>query len=339
MTRNSNLTNDLIFVDGFWGSGKSSISPIVSSYKNVEIPKIKPIFEYLPALVLMEKCDREFTIKVLNLFTDTYSYNSLISRETNFRYKDFTSALKRRQYLKYFIRLFKKDGDKIIDEINNDNIAMHFVTHMMYSSYPLLKETYKERLKFIEIIRHPLYLIKHWNTYLTKHWEKPREFTLSFDYMGVKIPWFAYKWSAEYIQYNEFEKTVFILIKIYSSLFALVDSNLNDKNSFKIISFEKLIFDTNETITELTNFLNRNPENFIQKILKEQKLPRTKINDAVSGSYGWQKKDTEIKEIENYNNLKNTVLQNCNESLYNRFIEIVLEYENRWPIIKSKLYE
>jgi hypothetical protein len=38
------LTNDIIIVDGFWGSGKSLLNPIVSSMQCVEMVRFDPVY-------------------------------------------------------------------------------------------------------------------------------------------------------------------------------------------------------------------------------------------------------------------------------------------------------
>ena len=335
----NNFSNDIIFVDGFWGSGKSLISPILSAFKNVEIQKIKPEYEYIPLLEAMGKLEKAAAIEILNLFTDTNSYNSLISREVNFRYKDFTSVFKKRYLTKYIRRLFIKDGDNIVNKINSNNIAMHFVTHLMFIGYPILKETFGDRLKFIQIVRHPLYLINHWNTYL-KRWDNAREFTLSFTYKNIKIPWFANEYKDEYIALNEFDKVIWSLIKLYESLFNMLNIVSNESKSFKVICFESLVFNTTLHVKELEIFLERETESYIFKVLKEQKLPRNRINDGIGYvEYGWQKDDEKLCEINIYNNILAYTRTKCTANLFQIFLKVLNEYETRWPFIKTKLNE
>ena len=328
--RKNSLNNDLIIVDGLWGTGKSLISPIISCFKNIEVQKIKPEFEYLLNLQATSQIDNKSLMSILLTLTDTYSYNSMISREVNFRSKDFTSVLKNKYFIKYFSRLFKKDGQNVYDKINKDNIGLHLDTHIIFQSFNFLNETFKERLKFIEIVRHPLFLIEHWLSYF-KIWNETREMTSCFYYNDVKIPWFAIGFEDEYISYNDCDRVLFLIIKLYNELFDFIDNNKS--NGFIVIPFEMLTFNTNEVIQNLEIFLSRNYNtNNLTSILKEQKIPRKNINNGIGfEAYGWKKSEKYTTDLNFLNKKLNYIKINSTSSIYSNFLLIVKLYENKWP--------
>ena len=289
--------NDVIVIDGLWGTGKSLLGPIISSMDRVEKHKSNYIYEHFCQLDYLGKIDRNSSTEMLKYLSDIDQYDNLIGREINLRMTDDSGFLKNPGSMKYVKRLFGGQGDSYIDKINNNNIALNLMTHMLLLVSDPFFEAFQDRLRFIEVVRHPLNVFSHWHS-IFEGFEKSRMATLSFDIDGNKIPWFvdSQEWREQYISSNSYEKTTYALIKLFLRLFEKLDSIDQQKDGKKmlVISFEDLVFETERSMVILSNFLGRPHSKSLNKTLRKQKIPR-KVSFKGNGysNYGFDSKSTQ----------------------------------------------
>lgn len=327
----NHLTNDIIFIDGVWGSGKSLLGPIVSGMAEVEKNKIEHIYEYICTLSYLKKITPDATSCMLEIYSDLSQYNNLISREVNLRWSDDSGLANNPNFLKYIARLFKKDGDYVLDQINNRNIALSIMSHQILQvSGPLFK-SYGERVKIIEMVRHPLYLISHFVSYLER-FNSAREFTLACDFQGNKIPWFAADWAKEFTEANLYERAILSIIYLCHKTFNAY-SKLGDeeKSQTMILSFEELVTDSEKSMMGLERFLGRKHHANVDKILRKQKIPRISLAGGRGHSgYGWSKNHHANDEIFCNSELQKLNLK-CSLELRQKFMELILKYNKEYP--------
>ena len=98
------FTNEVIFIDGLWGTGKSVIAPIVGAMEGVEKQKTDSIYEYLCILIHLNKIEEDAADTLLKIYADLSQYNNLIGREVNFRWNDLTGPGHNPNSLRYLAR-------------------------------------------------------------------------------------------------------------------------------------------------------------------------------------------------------------------------------------------
>jgi len=328
----NSFSNDIIFIDGLWGTGKSIIAPIVGSMECVEKQKIEHIFEYLCVLRYLNKIEPDAVDVMLKTYADLFQYNNLIGREVNLRWNDDSGPRNNPNSIRYIKRIFGKEGDSVVEEINQKNLALLVMSHMVEpTSQPLVK-AYGSRLKVIEMVRHPLYLVEHWYSYLS-NFDSKREFTLSFDYNGQKIPWFASDWKNKYIDMTIIDRVLYSIIFLYNLLFDSLSKIDIDKPNTLVISFESFVMNTQEELERLHLFLGRSHSLKIKKILKQQKIPRKQLSLGKGhASYGWTKSDAG-SEYEEYNNKLKFIENKGSKDIIERFDALIKKYNQRWPSI------
>lgn len=324
-----NFENDIIFIDGIWGTGKSILGPIISGMYNVEKFKIEYIYEFICSLNKLGKISEDSAIWLLRTYADMSQYNNLISREVNFRMKDDSGFINNPNKLKSLLRLFKNDGDENIDSINENNIALNLMSHMLLLSPEPLKKAYGKRFKIIEVVRHPLYIINHWESYL-KRFDSSREFTPSFYKNNIKVPWWASEFTDEYINYDNFNRTLLSVVICYNQIFDSSNSSFESENNLLFVSFESLVMSPQKELNKISSFLNRAHAPNINRILKKQKIPRKYLNSGLGhSSYGWKKNLSNEEEflisqkskINNYGDKENI----------SRFNNIIDKYNSKFP--------
>ena len=329
------LTNDIIFIDGLWGTGKSLLGPIVSGMDRVEKVKIEHIYEYVAILSYLEKINPDATSWMLKTYGDLSQYNNLIGREVNLRWNDDSGLSINPNMFVYIKRLFKGEGDQKVIEINENNIALNVMSHMLMLVANPIFDTYGDRAKVIEIVRHPLYMVRHWLAYLER-FDSPREFTVSFEHKGIKIPWFVAGWEDEYIEANTIDKVLICIIKLYAWLDDSIDKASTNGNQILTLSFENLVMTPDKPLKEIESFLGRKHCPRLTALLRKQKIPRKTISQGKGhAAYGWNK-DSDKSEAQVYEqNLKFIKTNGTSENVSN-FLKLIESYNKKYPSILGK---
>ena len=324
------LTNDIIIVDGFWGSGKSLLNPIVSSMENVEMVKFDVIYEYVCTLLHLGQITPSAAAFLLQSYSDDLQYSNLIGRNSNLRWRDQTGFSQNPHKIRTLRRLFSPEGDARIQEIDVKNIALFVMTHHVMSISDPLYSVFGDRLKFIEIVRHPLYLVRHWYSYLSR-FDSKKELTPSINVSGVKVPWFAVSWSDLYIGATIIDRALLSIVHFYENLERTIDDKTFHSNKMLIKSFESMVFDPQEGIVEISNFLGRSHHARIKKIMRKEKIPRSVISKGKGyKSYGWESK-SQLSEKAAYSELTHFVEANATPAVFQSFEQIISRYNVRFP--------
>ncbi len=330
------LNNDIIIIDGLWGSGKSLIAPIVGGLRNVEKYRSNPLYEHICVLNKLGEVSDQSCETLLQTYSDMDQYNNLIGREVNLRWGDDSGLSNNPQSLKYIKRLFSGEGDSYIDKINSENIALCLMTANIVLTPDMLNKAFSDRLKFIHIVRHPIYVFQHWYHFLSR-FDHPRNFTLAFDDSGYKVPWFWKERSSVYKELDIGEKTIQSIIMIYRQLFDKLDQFQKTGNDCFVISFESIVYDAEKIVTDVSRYLNRDYVVNVKSLLKKQKIPRNTLSSGKGHfvQYGFNPQP-HVDDGEEFIQLLDNIDSLVSKSSLNRLLEVVNEYNLRFP---SKLNE
>lgn len=310
--RNS-FSNDVIFIDGLWGTGKSLLGPIVSGMAGVERVKIESLYEYVSWLFRLGRIEEDAAIWLLRTYADCTQYHNVIGREINLRWGDDTGLRHAPDKLRLIRRLFGAEGDGKVEEINRQNLGFCAMSHMLMLAPELLVPAYEKRVKVIEMVRHPLYMVGHFSAYLAR-FESPREFTISFYHDGKKIPWFVDGWEDEYVHANPTERAVLSITRLFPWLAEKIKTARAGGLEVLDVSFEEIVFETDVTMCKLQEFMGRVHHSRLPSILKRQMLPRETIAKGRGHpSYGWSQSNKTDSEL--HIDLWACVRENCSTQL------------------------
>lgn len=302
-TRNINLCNQIIILDGLTGTGKTMFSPLISSFDRVQNARFEYMMEYLFITTKNEKLDSDASYSVLNLLADIKCYDGIISREVNFRPRDLSSVFNSSKALKYCRQLFLADGESAGKRLQKEEPILFFVTHQILSCIESALTAFGDRLKIVEMVRHPLYLLDHWDSYIMMHGKNARDFTIWMDYKGFSIPWFAQGWEQKYIDSSSFDKSIYSIDSLMECVFKHSESG-KLKNSVMFIPFERFVLEPVNFIDELETFLKTTATRATKGILKAQRVPRPSINAGPQKSiyrrYGLKKYEKGVSHKEDY---------------------------------------
>jgi hypothetical protein len=324
------LTNDIIIVDGFWGSGKSVLNPIVSSMQGVEMVRFDPVYEYACILQHLGKITPDAANFLFHSYSDDSQYSNLIGRHVNLRWSDQSGLSQNPHKVRALRRLFSEEGDSVIEEIDSKNLAAFAMSHQIMSISSPLFAAFGERLKFIEIVRHPLYLVQHWYSYLSRI-DSKRDLTPSLNINGMKVPWFAASWSDLYIPATNIDRALLSIIYFYENLEKTLDSGISDLDKVLTLSFESMVFEPEQNMPLISNFLGRSHHPRIEAILRKEKLPRSIISKGKGySSYGWAYNTSDSEEAA-YQDLICFIEKNATVAVLEDFQKVIGRYNRRFP--------
>lgn len=303
ITREPSISGQVLFVGGHPGCGKTMLTPIIGALKRVEIQKFNYTIEHICCLRLLDKIDVDASSAMIRMLTDLDIYNMMMSRETNFRWKDLSSIFKNPNPWRYLRRLFYPGDHETIGRIQKENPILQITTHnLLVISQPLF-EALKKRVRLIILIRHPLYMIKQWHLYVEMYGKDAREFTIWINYKGKSLPFFANGWEEKYLQSNTMEKSIYSIEyltqkekEIYQSL------SSEEQSQVLMIPFEHFVLTPWPYLKKMERLLDTEVTTLTKKELKKQKVPRCRIADGIGlpiyKKYGWEPAGTQRSERE-----------------------------------------
>jgi hypothetical protein len=329
LEKRNSFTNDILIIDGLWGTGKSLLTPIISGMSGVEKVRIDSVYEYVFSLFQLGKIEKDAAIWMLRTYVDMSQYHNIIGREVNLRWRDESGLKFAPNKLKLIKRLFSSEGDHKAEEISTKNIGLCVMSHMLMLTPDLLSPTFGKRVKVVEMVRHPLYMVEHFKAYLSR-FDSPREFTMSFYHRGVKVPWFAKDWQDQFVNSSLIERAVLCILRLYMTLFDQIDISRSRGLAVLDISFEQLVFDPSLALSSLEAFIGRSHHQCIKSILKKQKIPRETIaRGRGHRTYGWVKSSN--SEEDSFRQLFEAVNSCQDKKLLQEFKDLICLYNIRYP--------
>ena len=92
--KSKRLANKIVLVDGISRSGKTLVSNLISSFRHVEIQRMHASFDFIGISHFLGNINNDTAITFLRHLADEFLYSGYLSRDINFRWKDFSSVLK-----------------------------------------------------------------------------------------------------------------------------------------------------------------------------------------------------------------------------------------------------
>ncbi|MFQ6027786.1 MAG: hypothetical protein ACE5Q6_09875, partial [Dehalococcoidia bacterium] len=275
VSRECQIVENVLFLDGVSGTGKTMMAPILTTFDRVEIQRLEHIYEYVCALRFLGRIEEDAANLLIRMYVDLAGYNVTIARESNFRWKDLSGALSNPGGWRYLLRLFRADGDSVIDRINQDRPILQIVSHQLLGISSALFSALGTRLKIVEMVRHPLYLLEHWYSYINRHGTDPRDFTVWLSHQGVQPPWYALGWEDQYLASNQMDRVIYAIDQFTQLMEkTLADLDEASRSQVLIVPFERFVLDPYPYLQQIEDLLNTTTTGATRRALRKQKVPR-----------------------------------------------------------------
>lgn len=251
------------------------MGPILSSFERVEVQRLEHIYQYACTLNYLDRMSTDAAEVLIQIYLDLACYNVMIGRDVNFRWKDLSGVLRDSARWRYLARLFKPDGDDVMARITEERPIMHIASQQILGVSGPLFSSMGERLKIVEMVRHPVFLLQHWHSVMDRYGTDPRNFSIYIDHKDELLPWFAHGWEDKYLESNNMDRVIY-LIDWFTRLTEDALEKLDEKSQSQVlvIPFERLVVDPSPYLNQLKQLLGTTPRRSMQKTLKREKIPR-----------------------------------------------------------------
>jgi len=299
--RKDTLASELVIVDGLPGCGKTLFTAIVAAVPRVELLQYSAVLENICALYHLKKITKDAAIAMLRIEFDLVLYETMMSRNTNFRPKDLSSAFRDIKIWTYIRRLFEKGDELIPQKILNEKPILHFATHNLLGFADILMNNIVKKLSIIEIVRHPLYMIVQ-QTLNQENWIKgsnaSRQFHLFINKNENNVPYYVNEWELDYAQLKPVERAIYEMDYMTKKVEILKKNQ--SKNIVLTIPFESFVLDPLPFMETIGKTLETKITSITKKVMKKQNVPRKKISDGIPLNIykrcGWEPPDTSLSE-------------------------------------------
>lgn len=269
-----NISKNIILIDGITRCGKSLLSNLIPTLKNVEQIQFMVLIEHLIPALSFGVVKKDFVKSSLRTLMNELAYNCLLSRNLNFRKTDQTGVYNHRNINEYLKRLEREEGDEIVKDLRDKEFSFPFMTHDLMVNLEYLDQLDLD-YKMIQMYRHPIDNIYSW---FTRGWgdrfdNDPRSFTLSLKYENNVLPWYCSGYEKEWLQYNSMERCVRAAIDL---LYRSIDQHKKAKfpNKIHTITFEDFVQNSNIEMKKISLFLGKDITDSMELYMKKARCPR-----------------------------------------------------------------
>ena len=275
--REVHLATTITFVDGLTRTGKSMMGPILASFERVELERVEEIVEYVGALHRMGKMSRDAAVSLLQMEVDMHLHNSMIGRNTNFRLGDHSGVWRNPNRLRYLKRIFAPGGDAVVGRIAREKPIYQNQTHDQLETFGIHYEAFGDRLRIVEMIRHPVDLIDSW---LRRGWgsrfgNDALAFTFCVRYQDQDLPYYALGWEELYLSSSPLGRVVRMVARLWDDGQAVyISLPAEQKRQVFMISFEDFVEHTAAYLGPIADFLGTRTTRHTPSALKRQNCPR-----------------------------------------------------------------
>jgi len=271
------LWDKVVLVDGVGRSGKSMLGPIIASFENVEIERIEPIFERIPVLDALGKISKDAAIQMLQMEVDFRLYESMIGRNTNFRFKDHSSVFNNPFKFEYFKRVFGKDGQVVVNKILEKKPIFQVMVHDTLGKLDVYFDAFKDKVFVLEMVRDPIDMIYSW---YQRGWgwritTDPRVAIFTYQSRKGIAPLSNLDSDCEYHDLEPMDRVIHIIEENFKNGFDKYQE-LSDERKKQIlfIIFEEFVTETDKNIERVEKFLGVKKTKHTPKQLKKERIPR-----------------------------------------------------------------
>jgi len=330
--RNELLLDQLVLVDGLPGNGKTLFSSIIPSLSKIELLSYSDQIEAICEYFFLGKIKLKEATTLIRMFADLKLYNQSMGRNVNFRKRDLSSVYNYPNSKEYENRLNGPGDENIIPIIKKNKPVLHLATHNKLGYSKPLWSAFEEKLFFLEIIRHPAYMITQISKVLMEDLvENVRNWSTQFSYKNKAIPYFAMGWEADFLNLNPTERSIRFINDYIDKVKKFKSDNHQRSNQVLTIPFELFVLEPKRYVKKIIKFLNVKATKLTNSAMLKQNVPRNKIADGIDLEIyrrcGWKKPIDKLDESDELDLRKKNIQKLASKKHYELFNYLCESYE------------
>lgn len=275
IVRRFNLAEKIVIVDGLPGCGKTMLSPIVAAMERAEKLTYAYELELICQLNYLKKIEPDAAIAMVKTLTDLKLYNIMMSRETNFRPGDLSSVFSAPKPLTYLRRLFQKGERMIPERIKKEKPILHLTTHALLGISRPVFSALNRRVAILEVVRHPLYMIKQQVMNMERYLTDARYFPVFISYGQGHLPFFTFGWEDLFFNSNPVERAIYYIDRM-SKITESAKEKLFKEYGTQIITipFESFVVEPWPYMKIIEQVLETRATKVTRQAMRRQRVPR-----------------------------------------------------------------
>jgi len=282
VSRKPHLAKKIVMVGGQAGCGKSLFSRLISTLERVELPTFSYEIEHYCSLNFLQQLSLNAASTLIRMQTDLKLYNMMMGREVNFRPTDVSSVQLYHNPSQYFERLFKPGDEVIPDVVRKNNPILNLIIHnVLFISEPIWNAL-GDRCVFVEVVRHPLYMVRQQYLNMNKLIDHVRHFNIYYERRNKSYPYWAQGWEDLFDQSSDIERSVHYINQTTERV-AKAKKTLRKKYQTNILTipFEQFVLDPEPWMKKISLAIGSKITNNTKNVMFEQKVPRKKIGESI----------------------------------------------------------
>jgi hypothetical protein len=320
----------VIFVDGLFGCGKTMLSPIIAAFPRVELLSYIYELEYFCTLHYLGKISLDVAGQMARVLTDLKLYNSMMSRDVNFRPSDLSSVFKDHNPERYFLRMFAPGDEHVPEKIKLEKPILNIATHNLLAYSQAIFEGLGDRAFFVEVVRHPIYMLKQIYLNMGNLIGEPRDFTLYVETKHGVCPYYFVPFAEEFFSTNSPKEKAILYIEKIGGLTNL--TRLQYQKNVITIPFESFVLSPDKWIEALSKALNLQITDSVFKSMRNQGVPRVKTVQGVDLEIyrrcGWRPEEKTLTEKEEINIRYQEFVSDISIEYKSRLDKLISDYES-----------
>jgi hypothetical protein len=333
------LSHEFGILDGISGTGKSMLSPFISALPNVTRIAIDETLEQLLVMRHLGLIHEDVLRHLWTLRLDLRAFNSQIGRETNLRLGDDTGLRFYRHKLKEYWKTLKSyDTGQVEEFIKSNRVTSSLMLHHSAHALPDLFKLFGRKLKVVEVVRHPVYLVDHWQGYYGRSSEiRSTDWDLRArvhpGFPNFNLPWWA---STEtYHATNKFDLICSLLMDALDKFVEPLDRLMSifDSEQLLVVPFESFVAEPDPWLIRLqTLFGAELRDRDLIRLKRSQKIPRNRVTQGIGhASYGFENvSDPRQSQAEDFRRRFDEIARSLSAPLADRFVAHCQQYEASW---------
>jgi len=267
------ISKKTIIISGTNRSGKSLISPIVSSLKNVNHFIYNYDLERVLQLNFLKKIDNRSFFYLFNKFASNVIYEKTIGRSINMIKDDYSSIFKYGNSIEILSKISQSPPTKNKLLRSVDKSYHPFFIHNALFFYNNISKVFSH-LKFIHMVRDPVEVIYSW--YQKKIFSKNFTTNLSIESVTYKNKNMTFPYWIKNLKYQPKND----MDEVFLSYQQANNKNLNSFKKYKnkknilIVDYRNILSDPKKNISRIEKFLKTDVSKKTSLILKKEKCPR-----------------------------------------------------------------
>jgi len=332
VVRSKYLAEKVVFVDGLPGCGKTLFSTVISAMDRVELLSYSYEIEHICQLYYLDKITIDAAKIMVSMQTDLRVYNTMMGRDVNFRPSDLSSVIRNSNPAKYFQRLWSDGDEQIPALIQQERPILNFSVHNMLAYSVPVWEALGNRCVFIEIVRHPLYMVRQQLLNMENLIGDVRDFTVYYENNGHELIYYAKEWESNYINSSPIDRVVHFIDNLTKKT-STVKNELEKKYKANVITipFEPFVLNPDRWMEKIADILETNILNVTRKVMKEQNIPRNMVAQGVDLDIyrrcGWKPPENDTNERDELNIRREDIVREASNSCVDILDRLCEEYE------------